>query len=808
MIKNYLKIALRGMVRNKSYTFINITGLALGITTCLVIFLIIRHELSFDSFHKNVSRIYRVVRDTKNSSGIEKSNVTPYPLANALRNDFQDLKNITQFHFQENALVSIETEKSKVNKIVFADSSFFDVFGFAVLSGNPKKELAQPGKVFISETYYNKLSDKKTRFIRIENLIDLEIVGVIKTPPTPSHIEFEMIASLPSLTPTIAEKLLNFPLDNWGLNSSGFTYLTLPENISKEAMENRFPAFIQKYFKPEKAENHSYSLQPISNAHFNTEYSENPGSSATSSSMLIVLACIALFILLIACVNFINLSTALSIRKSKEVGVRKTLGAQQAQLAFQHLSEAFFLTLIATIISFGAAEGIVPLVGNFLEMNIAMNLFQSPEMILFLVGIVFFTALLSGFYPAAVLSRFNPVQALKSKFSTQGNSSISLRKSLVVLQFFIAQVLIICTLVVSSQINFFRNESLGFSKEAVINVSLPENTPHLLESFRNRLASNAQIQDVSFSLGAPIADNNFGTDMFLTVDGQMERYSVRIKPVDLHYKDVYGLELIEGRWFYEGEIKIASDTNAATRQYAFVINETTMKSLGFSSAKEVIGKNVSVGINEISAPVIGVVKDFHSASLKDEMNSVIMMPFQQFYYDAGIKITGGNTVATIKFIEEAWTQLYPSYLFEYTFLDEHIAELYRQEERMLTLFKIFAYIAIFIGCLGLYGLASFMANQKTKEIAIRKTLGASVNQIVVLFSKEFVFLVMLAFVFAVPVAWYSMNSWLQEFAYRVEMGWFLFAAGMLITLAISFATVGYRSLMAAMANPVNALKSE
>ena len=796
------------MARNKSYAFINITGLALGITTCLIIFLIIRHELSFDSFHKNASRTYRVVRDTKNSSGIEKSNVTPYPLANALRNDFQDVKNVTQFHFQENALVSIENEKSKVNKIVFADSSFFEIFGFEVLSGNPKKELAQPGKVFISEVYYNKLSDKKTRFIKIENLIDLEIVGIIKTPPTPSHIEFEMIVSLPSLTPTVAEKLLNFPLDNWGLNSSGFTYLTLPENISKEAMENRFPAFIKKYYEPEEAENLSYSLQPISKAHFNTEYSENPGTNATSPSMLIVLACIALFILLIACVNFINLSTALSIRKSKEVGVRKTLGALQTQLAFQHLSEAFLLTLIAAIISFGAAEWIVPVVGNFLEMNIVLNLFQNPQMILFLLGIVFFTAVLSGFYPAVVLSRFNPVQALKSKFSTQGNSSISLRKSLVVLQFFIAQVLIICTLVVSSQINFFRTESLGFSKEAVINVSLPENTPYLLESFHNKLATNGHIQDVSFSLGAPISDNNFGTDMYLTENGQVERYTVRIKPIDIHYKDVYGLELIEGRWFYESEIKIASDTNAAARHYAFVINETTVKSLGFSSAKEVIGKNVSVGINGISAPVIGVVKDFHSASLKDEMNSVIMMPFQQFYYDAGIKIAGGNTTATIKFIEEAWAQLYPSYLFEYTFLDEHIAQLYRHEERMFTLFEIFAGVAIFIGCLGLYGLASFMANQKTKEIAIRKTLGASVNQIVMLFSKEFVLLVLLAFVFAVPVAWYSMNSWLQEFAYRVEMGWFLFAAGMLITLVITFATVGYRSLMAAVSNPVNALKSE
>jgi putative ABC transport system permease protein len=804
MIRNYFTIALRGILRNRSYTFINVTGLALGITTCLIIFLIIKRELSFDSTFSKADLTYRIVRDFKDASGGEKTTITPYPLWQAMKNDFPDITS-TQFHYHSEALMTIGTDKSRVQNILFADTSFFEVFDMEVLSGNPKKELAEPGKVFLTEEFAKKLGDKNIKHLKLDNLIDLEVAGIIRTPATPSHIAINMVASRATLTPDVATKFLGFTMDQWGLSSSGYTYVVLPPQVTRESVEQRFPALIKKYFQPDEAVRNVYSLQPLASIHFDTEYSENPGTSSTPIRMLIVLGFIGIFILIIACVNFINLSTALSVQKSKEVGVRKTLGAQQSQLALQYLSEAFLLTGIAAVVSVGIAEWVAPIIGSFLERDIQMNLMHNPQLFVFLVLIVFFTALLSGSYPALVLSRFNPVKALRNKISYQNNSPVPVRKLLVVVQFFIAQVLIICTLVVSSQISFFRTKSLGFSKDAVINVNLPDNKIEILEALRNRLQTNEAIKDVSFSLGAPIARNNFGTGMFLTEKGEEERYGVAVKPVDIHYKDVYGLDLIEGRWFLESDEKLASLKEKS--QWVYVVNETAVRTLGFSSPKDIIGKSLTIGFNSTAAPVIGVVRDFHTASLQSKLGPVVLLPFNM-YYDAGIKISTDNIPATIKHVEEAWSQQFPEYLFEYTFLDVFLGRMYKEEERMFRLFEIFAGIAIFIGCLGLYGLASFMANQKTKEVAIRKTLGASISQIVVLFSKEFVLLVVLAFVFAAPVAWYAMNKWLEGFAYKVELQWIVFVGAVLFTMVITLITVGYRSLRAAVANPVDALKTE
>jgi putative ABC transport system permease protein len=805
MLKNYFTIAFRNLLRNKSYTFINVAGLALGITTCIIIFLIIKREVSFDQAFANSKNIYRIVRETTDASGVEKTTVTPYPLAEALRNDFPDLIS-TQFHFQEEVLMTIEEEKSRVTNIMFADPSFFEVFDIEVLSGNPRKDLADPGKVFLTEEFAKKLLKKDIKNFKLDNLLDLEVAGIIRMPSTPTHMNINMIISRATLTPNVTEQFIGFRMDQWGLNSAGFAYIVLPSTETRESMETKFPAFVKKYYEAKDANRQTYLLQPLSEIHFDTEFSENPGTTSTNSSTLIVLAFIGAFILLVACVNFINLSTALSVHKSKEVGVRKTLGAQRHQLTWQYLSEAFLITLCAGIISVGIAEGIAPMVSNFLERDVQLNLLNNPQLILFLIAIIFVTALFSGFYPALVLSKFNPVKALKNRMSTDSRSPISVRKILVVGQFFIAQVLIICTLVVSSQLSFFRNSSLGFAKEAVITVSIPDNSATKLEAFRNRLETLNDIKGVSFSLGAPISDGNFGTGMYLTDKGETERYSMSLKLGDVQYKDVYGLELIEGRWFLESDEKLANLARTQ-REWSYVLNEEAVRTLGFSSPKEIIGKNITIGFNSISGPVIGVVRNFHTQSLQHGLEPVVLLPFN-YFFETGIKINSANAAATIKNIEEAWLQQFPEYLFQYSFLDDYVGRLYREEERMFGLFEIFAGIAIFIGCLGLYGLASFMAQQKTKEIAIRKTLGASVTHIVALFSRDFVLLVVVAFVLAVPVAWYAMNLWLEDFAFKVEITWVVFAIGILSTLAITFITVGYRSLRAAIANPVDALKSE
>lgn len=804
MIKNYFTIAFRSILRNKSYAFINIAGLALGITTCLIIFLIIKKEMSFDTSFSKADAIYRVVRHSTDASGVSKSSITPYPLGQALKNDFHEILS-TQFHFQFESLMTMDDEKMKVKNIVFADTSFFDVFDFEVLSGNPKKDLAQPGKMYLTEEFAKKLSKKDAKHLKLDNLLDFEIAGIIKTPASPSHLDFNMVASRATLTPEMAKKFLGFEIDQWGLNSAAFTYVVLPPNVTQKSLEEKFPAFVKKYYTAEGSAQNSFFLQPLKETHFNKEYSENPGTTFTSLSVLWILGFIGLFILVIACVNFINLSTALSIHRSREVGVRKTLGAQQSQLAFQYLNEAFLLTVIAGFLSVVVAEWIAPLIGNFLEKKIALDLFHNPSVALFLLVIILFTALFSGSYPALILSRFNPVKALKSKMSQQTQGAVPVRKMLVVLQFFIAQVLIICTLVVSSQLSYFKSEPLGFTKEGVINVALPSHEAIKLEAMRNKLMADGEIKDVSFSMGAPMAEINFGTGMYLTEKGNTERYSVNIKPVDNHYKDVYGLELIEGRWFTESDYTIGNDKE--NYKWVYILNEQSVKELGFASAKEIIGKSLTIGFNDASGPVIGVVKDFHIASLHEEMKPALLMPFN-YSFTAGVKFQTSNVSGMIKKIEEAYTAQYPEYLFEYTFLDEFVGNQYREEERMFTMFEIFAGIAIFIGCLGLYGLASFMAQQKTKEIAIRKSLGASVTHIVAMFSKEFIMLIIIAFAIAVPVTWYVMNQWLQEFAFHIEISWIVFAIGIVSTLFITILTVGYRSLRAAGANPVDSLKNE
>lgn len=800
MLKNYFTIAFRSLVRNKAYTLINIIGLSLGITTCLVIFLLIRHETSFDGFHADVDRIYRIGRQSVSPNVVDKSHVVPYPFGEAMRNDFSDLKDITQIHFHENSLIAVDDEKVVVKHIVFADSMFFDVFSFETLSGNPRKELAQPGKVFLSEAFANKLLHKNVKHLKVNNALDLEVAGIIRTPPASTHIQFDMIVSYPSLT----REFLGFPLDQWSMSSSAFVYVKLPEGVRKETVEEKFPAFVKKYYPADEAADQSYSLRPLSASHFDTEFSGNPGTTATSKSVIYVLALIGLFLLVVGCVNFINLSTALSIKKSKEVGVRKTLGAQQHQLTIQYLSEAFMITTIAAFFSVVITQVVTPLVATFLDKDITLDFFHNLPVMLFLGGLIVVTSLFSGFYPALVLSRFNPVKALKSKMTDAGSASSILRKSLVVFQFFIAQVLIICTLVVASQLSFFRNSPLGFNKESVVNVALPHNDPELLESFYNRLAANSNIVDVSMAVGSPITTDGINTHIQLSDKGKADRRDISLKIADTHYKDVYGLQLLAGTWFPASEDK--QPLTAKVRPY--ILTESAARSLGFADPKDAVGKNVTSGLYDISGPVIGVMKDFNTESLRSEISPVALIPFSRFYFDAGIRITGDRVPETLKFIEKAWQQSFPDDIFQYTFLDQYVGKLYADEERMFALFQIFAGIAIAICCLGLYGLASFMANQKTKEVAIRKTLGASVGHIVALFSREFVILIVVAFVIAAPVAAYAMIQWLETFAYRVSLTWPVFAIGVASTLFIAFATVGYRSLRAALANPVNALKSE
>jgi ABC-type antimicrobial peptide transport system permease subunit len=807
MIKNYLLISLRNFLRNRNYTLINTLGLSIGITSCIVIFLLVSNELSFDKFHSNYDRIYRVVTESKSSSGLDHGTTTPYPFAKAFRNDFADVPLITQLHSQDEVLMKIGTEKQRIKNVIFGDSLFFDVFDFKVLSGNPKVDLGEPGKVFLTKSLADKiLNGNEKATIKLNNKIELEVVGIIADPPANSHISFSMIVSMPSLTP----EFIGFPLDRWGMTIAGFTYIVLPESVQPSRIEDRFKDFVTKYLSKEDAATESFKIQPLKEIHFDEVYTKNPGTPANADiSDLIVMGIMGVFILAIACVNFVNLATALAIKKSKEIGIRKTLGAKRSQLAAFFLGETFLLTLFSVVISLCAVEWLLRWINNFLEIRLDLNLLSNPVLIGFLIVLVFFTTLLAGFYPAIILSGFNPLAVLKNKISVQGSSGATVRKVLVVFQFVIAQVLIMGTLVIADQMEYFNRKPLGFEKDAVINVSIPENKRELMESFRTRLERNPGIQSISFSLGAPTSGNNFHTGFYLTEKGEQEEYNVEIKPVDRFYRETYGIKLKAGRWFSESNEKESfRPVSPEEINFVYIVNESAARRLGFSNPAEIVGKKITTGFYNANKEVIGVVEDFHTASLHDEIAPVVLMLLPKFYYEAGIKVAPENFNQTIAFIEKNWTQLFPEYNFEYEFLDDYLAKLYQHDDRTFTLFKIFACISIFIGCLGLYGLISFMASQKLKEVGIRKVLGASVRSIMILFSREFVKLIVIAFLMAAPLAWYFMNQWLQEFAYRIPISWTVYAIGIGSTLIIAILTVSYRSAQAAAANPAETLRTE
>jgi ABC-type antimicrobial peptide transport system permease subunit len=615
-----------------------------------------------------------------------------------------------------------------------------------------------------------------------------------------------MIVSMPSFT----IDFFGWPVDRWGLNSSGFSYVVLPPTVTEEQTEARFPAFVKKYYDDDEANRTTYLLQPLSEIHFDTSYSSTPGDLENiDTTYLFVLGILGVFILLIACINFVNLATALAIKKSKEIGIRKTLGAKRSQLTAYFLSETLLLTLFAVIISLGLVEWILPWLSDFIEKDIRLNLLTDPSLLLFLVALVITATFVSGFYPAIILSGFDPVAVLKNKINSKGSSGAWVRRMLVVFQFVIAQIMIIATLVVTDQMNFLNSKSLGFKSEAVLNVPLPENKESVLSRFRTRLESNPAIKSVSFAVGAPTTDSNIGTGFFLQERGPSEVYPVRVKTVDIHYKDTYELRMKAGRWFTESEAKVAADTTVdKNERYTVIINETAASKLGFVTPDEALGKRIHLGLDDINPPIVGIISDFHQSSLRDAIDPVVMIIAPDLYYDAGIAIQNENIPQTVEFIRKTWSDLFPDYYFNYEFLDQHLQSLYESEQRQLTLFRIFSGISIFIGCLGLLGLVSFMATQKLKEIGVRKVFGASVAGILGIFSREFVRLVIIAFAIAAPVAWYVMDLWLQNFEYHISIHWSVYAIGLLITVLIALATVAYRSVRAGLANPIESLRAE
>jgi ABC-type lipoprotein release transport system permease subunit len=569
----------------------------------------------------------------------------------------------------------------------------------------------------------------------------------------------------------------------------------LPENVSEESMEARLPEINEKYKSGRSAETEFHTLQPLREIHFDERYGDF--SQKTSRAQLLAIGLIALFLITIACVNFVNLATAQAMRRGKEVGIRKVLGSFRWQLISQFMGETLLITLISIVLAFGILQWMLPVFNNFIEETLSFQPLEDTTLLLFLGGVAVLTALLAGLYPALLLSGFQPAKVLKGQTLDTKVGGISLRRSLVGFQFFIAQVLIVTTLVIVWQTHYMSSASMGFDTEARITVPMPDNTPNALEAFRNRLSENPHIASVSFGSDPPASGSSSWTSFTLENQEEISNFTIQTKMGDEHYLDTYGLTLVAGRNMHP------SDT---LRE--LLVNEKFLEKLGMRQPEEIIGKRIKLGGNAY-VPVVGVVADFHTRSLRNPISPCIIASNPSQYWYAGILMSKKAPVQEVlSSIEQAWKATYPEGIFDYDFLDESIASFYQEEKRMSQILTIFAVIAIFISCLGLYGLASFMAAKRTKEVGIRKVLGASVQQIVLLFSKEFVWLVAIAFLIATPLTWYLMHQWLQDFAHRIDLNIGIFLLAGMASLLIALVTVSYRSLKTAMSNPVNSLRSE
>ena len=791
MIQNYILIALRNIKRNISYTIINVAGLSLGITCSLVLFLLISFVTSFDKNHINGDRIYRVVSSRDNQGRMDFTPGVPPPLPDAVKEEVTGVESVLFISGVWKGLISTESNGEKKifeeeNSMAYTDAMYFNFFERKIISGDAS--LNKPGQAVISEKLATKLfgeADPIGKVFRLNNDQEFTIAALMEDYPDNTSFPFDLLMSYETVKKSRIE-------EGWGsVSSDDQCYVLLEQGKSPDEFNRQMPEFIKKHISEDDARFSKRWLQPLDEIRHDSRFS-NYAQRSVGKEFIWAMGVIAVFLIITACINFVNLTTAVAVRRSKEVGIRKVLGSQRPQLIFQYLSETGLITLFALILSVGLAELALINLNVFLDLNIHIDL-KGASLWIFLLSTWLVVSFISGLYPAFLLSGFKPAEALKSKITNRASGGFVLRRSLVVFQFVISQFLIVGTIILLTQMNYLQSKDLGFTKEAIVTIPIPErytfSKKFLLREQVERLSG---VQKVSLCSTPPSSGSVSVTDFQL--DGVEGNHFAHIKIVDQRYIDLFDMRLAAGTSFDE-----VDSANAC------IVNEALLRTQGLN-AEDVLGRNLKMW--DMKLPVIGVIKDFHTVSLSREIEPTVLIKDPKGYFALAVKLQPGQFNATIGSIEKLWSAQYPAFLFSYEFLDEAIAQFYDGVGKMSTLLIIFSCIAIFIGCLGLYGLISFIATQKEKEIGIRKVLGATTSQIMVIFSKEFIVLIIIAFIIAAPLAGYVMNQWLQNFAYRIPLGWVMFVTGIGTTLVIAFLTISYRSLRAAMANPIEALRSE
>lgn len=794
MIKNYIKIAFRNLWRHKSFSLINIIGLAVGMTACLLIFMYVKFELSYDKFNQNFDQVYRLNTDIKTPNEVLHWSSASAPMGPALKADYPEVKEVARI-FGASYLVESNNQKFQENNISFADPAIFKIFTLPLVKGNPETALKDPFSVVITETTAKKYfgnNDPIGKPLLLDGKHPAMITGVMKDIPDNSHINFDMLISESTM-----EKLKMFNPNEWG-NFNNYTYLLLPEGYDAAKLQAKLPAFLKRHISEDlRRKGHDFTLfvEPLSAVYMDVVRGAPVNGSIDN---VYIFSVIAIFILIIACINFINLTTARASERAKEVGIRKVIGAAKNQLTTQFLAESIIICTISFLLSGLLSLLLLPLFNQLSGKIISHNILEHGYiLILFVMALVI--GFMAGIYPALVLTAFNITSVLKGRFTTSVKG-VFLRKGLVVVQFTVSIVLIVGTIVVYNQLNYMRNQSLGFKKDQmmIVDFSGDSAVESRYKSIKDELK---QIHGVITASASSTTPGNGGPMAYSQVEGKsgaLQEMNVNLYDVDYDFIPQYGLQIIAGRTF---STDFPTDSSKS-----LIINEAALKLLGYSAPNQVIGKRFSQWGRQ--GTVIGVVKDFHYESLHETIKP---LSFRINPKNTGVftlNISGGNIPNTVASVQDKWKTLVPERPFSYTFLDDNFNKQYATQERFGKLFLYFAVLAIFISCLGLLGLASYSTLQRTREIGIRKVLGATVPGIVNMLSKEFLLLVIIAAVIAFPLSWYGMHTWLQDFAYKISIGWWVFAIAGVLSVIIAITTVSFQAIRAALANPVKSLRSE
>ncbi len=797
MFKNYLKVAFRNLWKNKGYSIVNILGLSIGLAVCLLIFLFIRYEMSFDHFHKNKDRIYRIVTTWKHPGYKEYSQGAPAPLAAALKEDFPGIQKVAAVIWSGSQVTipGVDGQSPKKfnesNNIFIVQPEFYEIFNFPWLYGNPETALKKPNTVAltksIAEAFFGNWHNAIGKSILIDNHQWMKVTGIIKDLPKNTDLPIKIAVSYA----TVSHQLGN----NWQFVSTDWhCYVLLKKNINIDQPESRLPAFIKKYYPDNTIQSGlwGFVFQPLQDIHFNTKMGSY--GHQINPKELIALGIVGLFILLIACINFINMSTAQSVRRAKEVGIRKVLGSRRKKLMLQFLCETMLITAGAMLMACILTELTLPWIRNFFDQPISFDLFRHPVIVWFLVIIVLITGLLAGLYPAFIMSGFEPVTALKAKIKSSGNRR--LRETLVIIQFAVTLIIVIGMWLIIKQMNFFRNQPMGFDQSAISLVSLPGDSMSLTKynTFKNTLVQLPGIENMSLCYSAPSSQYMI-TRNFSYNNTRVKPFGLAMKFADTAYFHTFGLQLIAGRIFHPGDT-----------MKEVVVNQTLLKKVGVVDPQEAVGKYMI--INDRKATIVGVVKDFVNYSLANKISPTAITTGKSWYGTIALKLNPGNIDGTMRAVKKIYNKLFPQYIYNAHFFDQQIADYYIRENRLAKLFKVFAIIVLFISTIGLLSLLSFITAQRTKEIAIRKVLGASGKDILQLIGKGFMVIVIIANMIAWPVAYILAKEWLNGFAYRIEIPVWPFVITAVLSMVLTLLIIGVQIWSVLKVNSMKVLKDE